>query len=181
MADPLGSRVAGMILRGVVRAVSSATTKWRELQVEVLRNDVDEMEHAEPYGFTSEPLPPDATGAPEAIVLAVGGDRDHNVVIVCGDRRFRLTSLIGGEVALYDDQGQVFHLRRAEVLIGRAGANPINLGAGASRGVARIGDTVDITIPTAALTDTAGDTSPIANTVVSGTITSASGSVNAID
>ncbi|WP_431477838.1 phage baseplate assembly protein domain-containing protein [Massilia eburnea] len=59
-------------------------------------------------GFTSVPKP----GA-EGVVVFVGGNRDHGLVIAVEDRRFRLKGLASGEVAIYDDQGQKVHLTRA--------------------------------------------------------------------
>ncbi|WP_300656121.1 phage baseplate assembly protein, partial [Pseudomonas sp.] len=52
----------------------------------------------------------------EALVLAVGGHRAHSVVIACADRRYRLTTLEDGEVALYSDEGDKVHLKRGRVI-----------------------------------------------------------------
>ena len=66
-----------------------------------------ELEHFEAYGITSHPL----KGA-EGVTLFFSGDRSHGVAILIGDRRYRLTGLAPGEVALYDDLGQKVHLTR---------------------------------------------------------------------
>jgi len=44
--------------------------------------------------------------------VALAGNRNHAIVIAIDDRRYRLSALERGEVALYDDQDQVVHLRR---------------------------------------------------------------------
>ena len=58
------------------------------------------VEHAEPYGFTSNPHP----GA-EGVVLNVAGQRASCVALNLGNRRYRLRGLKTGEVALYTDEG----------------------------------------------------------------------------
>jgi len=65
------------------------------------------VEHFEPFGFTSKPLP----GA-EHITLFLDGDRSHGVTIVVADRRYRLTDLADGESALHDAYGNKVHLKK---------------------------------------------------------------------
>lgn len=45
------------------------------------------------------------------------GDREHSIAICVADRRYRLTGLTSGEVALYDDQGQEVVLAREGIRI----------------------------------------------------------------
>lgn len=102
-------RVRLMIGRGIIRLVNDAA-KEQEVQITLLAGEVhDKVERYQEYGFTSAPLP----GA-ECITASVGGNRGHTVVIATGDRRYRLKSLSGGEVALYDDQGQSIILKRGK-------------------------------------------------------------------
>lgn len=109
---PLFRRLSNMMARGTVAAVNAAS-KMQALQVRLLAGEVkDGIEHFEPYGFTSHPK----TGA-EAIGLFFDGDRSHGIVVVVADRRYRLTGLQEGEVALHDDQGQKVHLTRDGILI----------------------------------------------------------------
>ena len=101
----------------VVRADPSK--RMQVLQVVVYAGDVrDGVEHFEPYGFTSCPqdAPSDGRGA-EAVVLDLGGCPDHPVAIVVGDRRYRLTGLAKGEVAIHDDQGQKVHFKRDGIVV----------------------------------------------------------------
>lgn len=112
LTAPLRRRVALMIGRAVLGLVDDA--KGIQLvQLTVLGNEVlDRVERFQQYGFTSVPH-----AEAEAVVLALGGDRAHGIAIAVDDRRYRLKNLPGGEVALYDDQGQTVHLMRDGIRI----------------------------------------------------------------
>lgn len=121
MSERLMSRVRGMVSRAVVSLVNDAL-KMQGLQVTLMADQTaDDAEHFQHYGFTSVPL-----AGSEGIALAVGGSTDHTVIINVDDRRYRLKGLPGGEVALYDDQGQKVHLTRSGIIINGAGL-PINI------------------------------------------------------
>jgi len=108
LTAPLRRRVLLMIGRAVLSAVDDGK-KLQEVQVTALAGEVhDGVERFQDYGFTSHPHP----GA-EAILLALGGNRNHSVIIAIDDRRYRLKALVEGEVALYDDQGQTVHIKRS--------------------------------------------------------------------
>lgn len=95
------------LARGVL-TVANGKTKLRTIQTRLMAGEIrDEMEHVEPYGFTSEPHV-DA----ETFSLFFDGDRSHGVVFCVADRRYRLKLLKAGEVALYDDLGQFVLLSR---------------------------------------------------------------------
>lgn len=112
----LMARVRGMVGRAVVNLVNDAT-RLQALQVTMMSDQVaDDVERFQQYGLTSVPKP----GA-EGIALAVGGSTAHTVVISVDDRRFRLTGLTSGEVALYDDLGHKVHLTRNGIVIDGAG------------------------------------------------------------
>ena len=97
--------------RGVVSLVN-ATSKLQSLQMRLLAGEMkDNMEHIEPYGYTSNPHP----GA-EGLAAFIGGDRSHGVVVCIADRRFRLAGIETGEVALYTDEGDVLHFKRDRVI-----------------------------------------------------------------
>ena len=112
----IGDRVRGMIARAIVGLVND-DAKLQALQVTLMADQTpDDVEHFQHYGFTSVARP----GA-EGIALAIGGSTGHTIVINVDDRRFRLTSLHQGEVALYDDLGHKVHLTREGVFIDGAG------------------------------------------------------------
>ncbi len=71
--------------------------KTQRLQVELLAGEIkDFLEHFQPYGFTSAPLP----GA-EALVQFLAGNRAHGIAAVVSDGRSRPRTLNEGEVAIY--------------------------------------------------------------------------------
>lgn len=108
---PIARRVRLLARRAVVALINDAP-KMQELQIAIYNDEVrDRVERWQDYGFTSHPHP----GA-EAIVLALGGNTDHGAVIKVDDRRYRKTDLTQGEVAIYDDQGQVITLKRGNLV-----------------------------------------------------------------
>lgn len=62
------------------------------------------------YGFSSAPL----EGA-EYVVVPVGGNSKHAVVVASDDGRYRVT-LQDGEVSLYTDEGDYIHLKRGRLI-----------------------------------------------------------------
>lgn len=107
MLQPLQRKLRLLVTRGVVQLVDPSTL-LQQLQVSAVGQELlDSIEHWEPYGYTSRPH----SGA-EALLAAIGGDRDHTVAVNVADRRFRLRSLAAGEVALYTDEGDVIHFKR---------------------------------------------------------------------
>lgn len=105
------SLLTRLLARGTVVLAHSAT-KLQSLQMRLTAGEVnDDMEHFEPYGFTSHPL----AGA-EGIATFLGGDRSHAVVLVVADRRYRLKALAPGEVAIYTDEGDKVHFKRGRII-----------------------------------------------------------------
>lgn len=116
LLGPIKRRVLLMVGRGVVRLVNDSLAV-QGVQLTLLQGEVrDGVEHFQPYGLAAHPHP----GA-EAVVVSVGGSRDHAVAVVVGDRRYRLKALAEGEVALYDDEGSVVHLQRGGNVLVKAG------------------------------------------------------------
>jgi len=110
--DPLRRRVRLMISRAVLSAISDGAG-IQMVQVKLLDGEVrDGVERFQNYGQTSVPH----AGA-EGVMACVSGNRDHGIVIVMDDRRYRLKGLESGEVAMYDDLGQVVHLKRSGILV----------------------------------------------------------------
>ena len=108
----LAHRIRLMFGRAVVRLIDDAR-EAQELQIDLLEDESqDAVERFQNYGFTSAPHP----GA-EALVACVGGLRSHAVAIVVEDRRYRLKNLAQGEVAMFDDLGNVITLGRDRMTI----------------------------------------------------------------
>jgi len=127
LLDPVKRQIRNSIARGVLNLIDD-TTALQRVQIQLMampqpdgsmaaeiNSDIEVMAH---YGFTSVAHP----GA-EAAYVAVGGVRAHGLVIAIDDRRYRLTGLAAGEVALYDDLGQVVHLTRAGIKV----TSPLNI------------------------------------------------------
>jgi phage baseplate assembly protein V len=107
LLEPLHRRIKMMVTRGVLHLVDSEML-MQTVQVELLSGEVlDRVEHFEPYGFTANPHP----GA-EVLAVGLAGRRAHTIVVSVGDRRYRLTGLAQGEVALYTDEGDYIQLKR---------------------------------------------------------------------
>src|SRR5690606_5995713 len=146
---PLARKVSMSVGHALVRLVNDAGG-LQLLQVDLLDEETaDDVEHFQTYGLTGRPKPGAA-----GIFLSVMGSRGDGVVIAVDDRRYRLRGLEEGEVALYDDLGQVVHLKRDGVRIASALkvtveapqvvvlSDDVNLGGTGGQRVARIGDAV---------------------------------------
>ena len=103
----MGNLLRNIISRGVLNG-SNDGKKWQAGQITLLDGEtVEGAERAQQYGITSHPH----AGA-EVIVVHVGGDRSHPVILACDDRRYRVQGLAGGEVCLYTDEGDKILLKR---------------------------------------------------------------------
>lgn len=108
----LREKIWTLIARGRLSA-RNRDKAMRTIQCELLAGDVrDDVEHFEPYGFTSEPH----LGA-EPLTLSLDGERRHTIAVCVADRRYRMTGLKDGEVAIFDDQGQHVHLTRSGIKV----------------------------------------------------------------
>jgi phage baseplate assembly protein V len=129
----LALRVLNLAVRGTVSKVVD-TTKAQGIKVLLRKSEIDDgkdgqgIERMQGYGLTSHPKP----GA-EVLVISLGGNAAHSIVIQTEDRRYRLTGLAEGEVALYDDQGQRLYLNRDRVLLlSNDSGRPVRLGVTAA-------------------------------------------------
>lgn len=105
---PIQRRVMLMVVRSVI-ILADDSGKVQRLQMQLLADEtVDDVDRIQEYGFTSRPLP----GA-EAVTLAVGGNRDHLVVIATEDRRTRPKDLLAGEVKVYHFLGYNLHFKNS--------------------------------------------------------------------
>jgi len=133
--DRIKRRVGEVVRRAIVRLVNDAAAQ-QELQIEVfeLHDGVENFDH---YGLTSNPPP-----GSEAIVVRPGGSTDNQIAIATAYRVSR-PKVASGEVTLWDTLGQLVALRLDRIELAPALGNQVHLGAGATAGVAREGDTVD--------------------------------------
>lgn len=103
---------AGSSIRQAFRAVAARNThgKLIGVQMQGLAGETVDGEQFQNYGFSSAPLP----GA-EYIVIPVGGNSKHSVVVASEDGRYRL-QLQDGEVSLYTDEGDYVHMKRGRLI-----------------------------------------------------------------
>lgn len=107
MLRPLRNRVYMMISRVVIEATKD-NEGMQTLKLSALADEErDDIERFQNYGFTSVPK----EGA-EGIVICPQGNREHMIVIVVDDRRFRFKAMAEGEVAMYTDEGDAIHIKR---------------------------------------------------------------------
>ncbi|MEX2630035.1 MAG: phage baseplate assembly protein V [Tistlia sp.] len=142
-AGPMRRRLGAMVRRAVLELIDDESALQRLQATALAGETLDGLERVQQYGFTSHPHPGAA-----AIVLALGGNSAHSVVIAVDDRRYRLAGLAQGEVALYDDQGQklVIYRDRIEVEAPKVVVKSpdVHLGEDGGPRVARVGDRVNV-------------------------------------
>lgn len=106
LLQPLNRRILDVVARAVVKRLDDSK-RVQLAQLGILDGETrDAVERFQNYGFTSVPL----EGA-EAVVLSVGGHRDHCLVVAVDDRRHRLRDLEPGEVAVFHKDGSRVHLK----------------------------------------------------------------------
>lgn len=125
LSRELRRRVMLMVGRAVLSLVDDSTP-LQTVQVEALSGEIiDGAERFQIYGFTSHPL----EGA-DALVLSVGGVRQHPVILV-DDRRHRVKGLAKGEVAVYTSehgdgaQRHIIHMKSGREIEMRCGNSSI--------------------------------------------------------
>lgn len=97
--EPLKRRVMLTVGRATLGPVDDSTDLQRG-QVTLLAGETrDNVERVQPFGFSSVPF----AGA-DCLVVCVGGNRDHPVIIGTDDRRYRPTGLAQGDVCIYSHQ-----------------------------------------------------------------------------
>lgn len=99
-------------VRQAFRATAVKNTHGPLIGVEMqgLAGESVSAELAQHYGFSSAPLP----GA-EYVVIPIGGNSSHCVVVASEDGRYRL-QLKDGEVSLYTDEGTYIHMQRGRII-----------------------------------------------------------------
>ncbi|EMA7647477.1 phage baseplate assembly protein V [Yersinia enterocolitica] len=104
-------RLRLMISRAVVNIINDGL-KTQNLQVSMLADETaDDVERFQNYGHSS--VPPAGS---EAIILSVGGIRQHLVAIAVDDKNSRLGSLESGDSAVYHLEGHKILLTKDGVI-----------------------------------------------------------------
>lgn len=102
----LSRTIQSMIFRGAVKKLDDAADV-QVVQTSGLGGYIDDAEHVQPYGFRSRPF----AGA-QTVVARLGAL--GALVAWIFDGRYKV-ALDEGEVAIFDDQGQKVHLKRAGI------------------------------------------------------------------
>lgn len=143
---PVRIQIANMLRRSVVRLVNDSkmlqtlqlfVTGTEDEGTEDDPEDQDEIEHFEHYGLTTW-LPRGA----EALLARIAGEKAVQVVFGTAYREARPKLAAEKDVTIWDADGQKIELKRDKIVITLNGANDLELGAGATKGVARDGDGV---------------------------------------
>ncbi len=100
MLAPIKRRIMLAVARGIIESVTDSTP-LQQVKVSLLADEtIGKLDRVQNYGFTSVPK-----ANSEAVVLFLGGNRDHGVVIAVDDRASRLKSLAEGDAAMYTASG----------------------------------------------------------------------------
>jgi len=90
-------RIMNMVSRGVIASTDDETGLQLDQVSLLYEEDKIAVERFQNYGFSSSP-PADS----EALVVFIGGGRDHGVIVATDDRQSRFTGLAPGEVVIYN-------------------------------------------------------------------------------
>jgi phage baseplate assembly protein V len=111
MFKQLQRKIKLLVSRAVVNIVTDSL-KQQNMQINLLDGETaDDVERFQNYGHTS--VPPAGS---EAIVLSVGGKRQHLVAVVVDNKSSRLKDLKSGDSALYHTNGHYLLLTEEQLV-----------------------------------------------------------------
>ena len=97
--------------RGVLHLVKSADNIQKVQASGLADETLQDVELMQQFGFTS--VPPANT---QAVILPIGGQTTHGIVIATENGSFRVKNLQGGEVAVYDESGSGIVLKKGRLI-----------------------------------------------------------------
>lgn len=84
----------------------------QKIQVEGLDGEtVQDLEHAENFGFTSNP-----PAGSDCVVVPLGGKTSHGIIVTTTNGAYRITGLSDGETAVYNADGAKMVLKKGRVI-----------------------------------------------------------------
>jgi len=84
----------------------------QKIQVEGLDGEtVQDLEHAENFGFTSNP-----PAGSDCVVVPLGGKTSHGIIVTTTNGAYRITGLSDGETAVYNADGAKMVLKKGCVI-----------------------------------------------------------------
>lgn len=97
--------------RGKIARVKAAGGV-QQIQVEGLEGEtVQDLEHAENFGFTSNP-----PAGSDCVVVPLGGKTSHGIIVTTTNGAYRITGLAEGETAVYNADGAKMVLKRGRII-----------------------------------------------------------------
>ena len=97
--------------RGKIARVKAAGGV-QKIQVEGLEGEtVQDLEHAENFGFTSNP-----PAGSDCVVVPLGGKTSHGIIVTTTNGAYRITGLAEGETAVYNADGAKMVLKKGRII-----------------------------------------------------------------
>lgn len=110
LIKPRDDRLNNLSRLGKVLMMKAGNTQ--SAQVQTANNEIaDNVKFIEAYGFTAKPKQNS-----ECILLNIQGNPGNVVALVIGNRELRFKELNDGEVAMYDDAGNLLHFKNGGVI-----------------------------------------------------------------
>lgn len=108
---PLSNRVSSLVRQCKLTNIND-NKQLQEVQVNALGSTYDKLQRLQNYGFTSVP-----NTEAEGLLLSIGGNSNTSIIVVMDDSRYRITGLESGDVAIYDNKGQIIKLTKDGISI----------------------------------------------------------------
>ncbi len=110
LIKPRDDRLNNLSRLGKVLMMKAGNTQ--SAQVQTANNEIaDNVKFIEAYGFTAKPKQNS-----ECILLNIQGNPGNVVALVIGSRELRFKELNDGEVAMYDDSGNLLHFKNGGII-----------------------------------------------------------------
>ena len=104
---PLKRRIQMAICKIVIESMEMTSGFPQAKGQAYADEELDGLDIYQDYGFAFKGVPSDDEGSMEGIGVATGGDRQRTVIVKIHDRRYFLTDLGNGEVAMYTHEDQL--------------------------------------------------------------------------
>ena len=97
--------------RGKITLVVSSEPIQRVQLSGLADETLQDLEHLQEFGFTSNP--PEGT---EAVVIPLGGNSSHGVLVATQHGSFRIKNLKPGETAIYSNEGAKIVIKQGKII-----------------------------------------------------------------
>lgn len=103
---PIKNKILLSIGRGILLAAKD-DKEIQQVQLTLLADEVkDQVESMAHFGFSSNP-----PKGSDLVMLSVGGNRDHGIVVASEHRESRFKNLAEGDTVLYNKNGKYIHIK----------------------------------------------------------------------